>query len=107
MRKISTILMLTFLLAMSAALAHEGHSHVMGTVEVVTAAHIEVKTKDGKAVTVPITKETRYVKGKEKAAQTDVHVGDRVVVDLEKSGTAEEVRLSSGMATTAHEHTGH
>ena len=107
MRKITTVLSLTFLLLASIALAHEGHKHVLGTVTAVTAEHLEVKTKDGKAVTVPLTKTTRYLKGKKEANQADVHVGDRVVVDLEKSGAAEEVRLPLGTTTAAQEHSGH
>lgn len=79
----------------------------MGTVTAVAADHLQVKTKDGKDVTVPLTKATRYLKGKDKAAKADVHVGDRVVVDLEKGGAAEEVRLGSGKAPAAHEHSGH
>jgi YHS domain-containing protein len=98
MRKITTVLSSIFILLGSIALAHEGHKHVMGTVAAVAADHLQVKTKDGKAVTVPLTKATHYLKGKEKAAPADVHVGDRVVVDLAKGGAAEEVRLASAQA---------
>ncbi|MFL6235375.1 MAG: hypothetical protein ACJ76N_19725 [Thermoanaerobaculia bacterium] len=104
MRKISMILALTFLLLAAAALAHEGHHHVMGTIKTVAADHIEVTTKGGKSVTVPLAAETKYFKGKETAAKADLKVGERVVVDLGKSGAAEKVRLASGKATG---HTGH
>jgi len=98
MRKITTVLTSIFILLASIALAHEGHKHVMGTVAAVAADHLQVKTKDGKAVTVPLTKATHYLKGKAKAAPADVHIGDRVVVDLAKGGAAEEVRLASAQA---------
>ena len=107
MRKISTVLTMTFILLASIALAHEGHKHVMGTVAAVSADQLQVKTKDGKSVTVSLTQTTRYMKGKEKATLADVHVGDRVVVDLDKGGAAEEVRLPSGKATAAPAHTDH
>lgn len=98
MRKISTILTMAFILLASIALAHEGHKHLMGTVVAVTAKRIQVKTKDAKIVSVPLTKATHYFTGKKKATFADVHVGDRVVVDLAKGGAAEEVRLGSGKA---------
>lgn len=101
MRKVSTVLTATFIFLASLALAHEGHKHVMGTVAAVAADHLQVKTKDGKAVTVPLTKTTRYIKGKVKATPADIHVGDRVVVDLAKGGAAEEVRLPAGKAMSA------
>lgn len=106
MRKLSTVLTVTFILLASIALAHEGHKHVLGMVAAVAADHLQVKTKDGKSVTVPLATTTRYLKGKKKAALADVHVGDRVVVDVGKGGAAEEVRLAAGKvpAATAHGH---
>ena len=96
MRKVTALFSLAFiLLAAGLALAH-GHGHVMGTVAAVTAERIEVKTREGKTVTVPLDKETQYFKGKEKATWADVKVGERVVVHLGAKGAAEEVRLASG-----------
>jgi hypothetical protein len=107
MRKITAIFTLTFtLLTAVLALAHE-HGHVMGTIKGVTADHVEVTTKDGKTVSVPLTTATKYFKGGQKAAQADVKVGGRVVVHLGASGAAEEVRLPSGKPSSAHAHTGH
>jgi hypothetical protein len=102
MRKISTALTATalfLLLTSGLALAHGGHAHVMGTVTAIAADHLEVKTKDGKTVTVPLAKTTLYSKGKQKATPADVHTGDRVVVHLGAGGAAEEVRLPSGKTT--------
>jgi hypothetical protein len=99
MRKTAIFLVvaLTFLAATLAS-AH-GHGHVMGTVASVTAERIEVKTKDGKTVAVPLTAETKYLKGDQKATHGDVHVGERVVVHLAAGGAALEVHLPSGKAT--------
>jgi hypothetical protein len=71
-------------------LAHEGHVHkVMGTVAVVDAAHIEVDTTEGKKVSHPLTKDTKYLKGKAPAVAADVKVGARVVLSVvEKAGSA-------------------
>jgi len=102
MRKISTALAATamfLLLTCGVVLAHGGHPHVMGTVTAVAADHLEVKTKDGKAVSVPLAKTTRYSKGDQKATPADVHAGDRVVVHLGADGAAEEVKLAGGMGS--------
>lgn len=111
MRKITVILTLAFtLLTGGLALAHEGHNHgpdqLMGTVIAVSADQLEIKTKEGKAVTVPLTKETKYFKGDQQAAQADVQKGVRVIVHLGDKGAAKEVRLGSAKQEHA-EHGGH
>ena len=86
-------------------LAHEGHNHVMGTVTAVDATHVEIKTKDGKSSSVPLTAATKYYKGskgKAAGAASDLKVGVRVMIDLEKDGTAEVVRLPAGKMPSAH-----
>jgi hypothetical protein len=94
MRKNSMVLTaILILLASGLALAHGGHAHVMGTVTAAAADHLDVKTKDGKVVTVPIAETTQYSRGKEKAARSDVRVGERVVVHLGAGGVAVEVKL--------------
>ena len=100
MRKTTILLTLAFtftFFSASLALAH-GHGHLMGTVAAVTADRLEVKTKDGKAVSVPLTAETKYFQGDKQAARSDVRVGGRVVVHLAAGGAAAEVRLSSATA---------
>ena len=108
MRKITVILTLAFtLLTGGLALAHEGHKHgpdqLMGTVTAVSADKIEIKTTEDKAVTVPLTQETKYFKGEQQATQADVQKGARVIVRLGDKGSATEVRLGSGK----QEHAGH
>lgn len=93
MRKI-TILTLLIILIAAFALAHGGHPHVLGTVTALTADHIEVKTKDGKTVSVPLTKTTKFLKGDQPATAADAKVGSRVVVHLGEGGVAVEVHLA-------------
>lgn len=61
-------------------LAHEGHEHkLMGTVTMAAADHLMLKDKDGKDVTVKVTKETR-LKAKPPVKVEDIKPGTRVVV---------------------------
>jgi hypothetical protein len=102
MRKIPMVLtVLLILLASTLALAHGGNGHVMGTVAATAADHLDVKTKDGKVVTVPLGKATRFYLGRTKAGAADVQVGQKVVVHLGADGAAEEVRLPASKATQA------
>ena len=88
--------------------AHEGHAHkVMGTVAAVDATHIEVDTKDGKKESHPLTKDTKYLKGKAAAMATDVKVGARVVLSVvEKDGrmSVTEVLMAEGGKADPHPH---
>jgi hypothetical protein len=102
MRRIVAALILALaLLIPGFALAHGGHGHVMGTVSTIAADHLEIKTKDGKIVSVPLNSETKFFKGKEKAARADLQVGDRVVAHLDAKGIAGEIRFTSQAATNA------
>jgi hypothetical protein len=101
MRKSTTVLLLATLLATPGSLlAHAGHHHVMGTISAMDAAHIQVRTKDGKSVSVPVGAATKYFKGKAAGSLSDAKVGARVVVDLDENGKAEQVHLSSGAAAS-------
>jgi len=60
--------------------AHEGHDHkVMGTVTMAMADHLMLKDKDGKDVTIQVTKDTK-VKAKQATKVEDIKPGTRVVV---------------------------
>jgi hypothetical protein len=64
--------------------AHEGHAHkIMGTVMARHENRLEIKTKDGKTVTVVLGAKTTYEHGKMKADDTMLKVGDRVVVEVD------------------------
>jgi len=111
MRKITIVLTLALsLLTSGLALAHEGHkhaSHLMGMVTAVTADHIEIRTKDGKAAQAPLTAETKYFKGTKQAARADVQKGMRVILELGAKGAVEEVRLGTAMAPSKPAGHGH
>ena len=62
--------------------AHEGHLHkALGTIASVQGEHVEIKTSDGKSITVMLDKKTTLTRGKEKLDATALKVGDRVSVE--------------------------
>ena len=66
--------------------AHEGHLHkALGTIAGVQGEHVEIKTNDGKAITVMLDKKTRVTRGKEKLDATALKVGERVSVEYMES----------------------
>ena len=102
----ATVLALAVLALVSGArlLAHEGHEHkVMGTVTMAAADHVMLKDKDGKDVTVKVTKETK-VKAKPAVKVEEIKVGTRVVVTAveqkDKSLTAKLIEVGAVAATT-------
>jgi len=98
MRKAITYSCMAILFVLPAlALAH-GHGHVMGTILTVHPDHLDVKTKDGKAVSVPLAKSTRYFRGNARATASELKAGSRVVVHLAADGSAAEIRLPSAAA---------
>ena len=88
------------------AFAHGGGMHIMGTVADLDAQHVVVKTKDGKTMSVLLNEKTTYHKGKAAVTNTDLKVGDRVVVHTIGKGdplTAREVHFSSAGEAQGHE----
>jgi len=87
------------------ARAHEGHPHkVMGTVTLRHDNHLEVKTTDGKTVTIVLNDKTSVLRGKEKLDLAALKQGERVVVDIgdgKAPVTAKEIKLGQAPATTA------
>lgn len=74
------------------ALAH-GHGHVMGTIQTVHQDRLEIVTKEGKSLSIALTKSTKYFRGNKSASAAALEVGSRVVVHLAADGSAAEVRL--------------
>ena len=106
-RLFATVLALAVLALGSGArlLAHEGHEHkVMGTVTMAAADHVMLKDKDGKDVTVKVTKDTK-VKAKPAIKVEDIKVGTRIVVtaveEKDKSMTAKNIEV--GAAPACHQ----
>jgi preprotein translocase subunit YajC len=91
------ILCLPLILLSNNLLAHGGKTHIMGTVMAVDARHVEVKTKEGKTVSILLGKDTKYQKGDLAAAFSDIQVGQRVFVEatgkVDKM-TASEIHLA-------------
>ena len=83
--------------------AHEGGTHVMGTVTTVNADNLVVRTRDGRPVSIRVTPDTLY---RQKGGGTDqgaLKAGDRVVVEVIKEGdrlTAREIQFASVEKTT-------
>lgn len=90
-----------FLVALTLAYPHEGQQHVMGTVTALDAKHLEVRTPDGKNISVRLTGETRYFQDKKPVKVPKIEVGTRVVMDVAGEGgrlIAKEVRMGPAPA---------
>src|SRR5687767_16015758 len=75
--------------------AHEGHDHkIMGTVTMAAADHVMLKDKNGKDITVKVTKDTA-VKAKTAMTVEQIQAGTRVVITAteakDKSMTAKSI----------------
>jgi len=98
------IALFTVALATSSALqAHEGHNHkIMGTVTMAAADHVMLKDRDGKDVTVKVTKDTK-IKSKPVLKVEEIKAGTRVVISAtqakDKSFTARTIEV--GVAPAA------
>jgi hypothetical protein len=99
--KIQAFILSAFLaLTATAALAHGGEEHVMGTVTNVTPSAITVKTTAKTPVTVVVAPTTKFIRNKAAAKIGDLNVGDRVVIHAiegaDKGLTADTVEFSAG-----------
>lgn len=93
-KRIACLVIAAALTVPQVAAAH-GHGHVMGTIRIVESDRLEVLTKEGKSVSIPLTKSTKYFRGKSRATSSALKVGSRVVVHLAADGSAVEIRLPS------------
>ncbi|HEV8232609.1 MAG TPA: hypothetical protein VGQ75_09700 [Thermoanaerobaculia bacterium] len=93
---------LAILLALPGAAFAHGHGHVMGTIQMVHPDRLDVRTKEGKSVSIPFAKSTRFFRGNAKATAAALKAGSRVVVHLAADGSAAEIRLPSAAAARAH-----
>lgn len=88
---------------------HGDDQHVMGTVSAVATEHLVLTDREGKTVSIKLTKETKYFAGDVAAPASDVKVGNRVVVDVagkEDGFTATQVRLGSHKPPAGHDQGG-
>ena len=84
------------------AIAHEGHEHkVMGTVTMAAVDHLMLTEKDGRQVTLKVTKETR-VRSKPVMRVEEIKSGTRVVVtaveEKDKNLTAKLIEVGAAAA---------
>jgi hypothetical protein len=78
--------------------AHGGHPHAMGTVTAVEAKRVEIKTAEGKLMSIRLTDQTKYFRDGSAVDRDLVRVGTRIVVDLSRNGeelVADEVRVGT------------
>ena len=74
-------MVVTALISPAVTRAHEGHLHkALGSIASVQGENVEIKTTDGKTVTVTLDKKTTVTRGKEKLDATALKVGERVSV---------------------------
>ena len=100
---VALVTVFAVVLTAGAVVAHEGHDHkIMGTVTMAAADHVMLKDKDGKDITVKVTKETK-VKSKPAMTVEEIKAGTRVVITAtqakDKSFTAKSIEV--GIAPAA------
>lgn len=80
-RRIAGSVLALTLTAAPLAFAHEGHTRkVMGTLTMVAADHVMVKTTAGKAYKITVDGTTKVIHGSMKMKPTDLTAGTRVVI---------------------------
>ena len=96
-------MVVTALISSAVICAHEGHLHkALGSIARVQGEHVEIKTTDGKTVTVMLDKKTTVTRGKEKLDATALKVGERVSVEYMESNKmmmAHAIKLGTPTAT--------
>ena len=97
MKRLS-ILALAFGLFATAAYAHNGMIHIMGTVSSITDHSISVKSTNGKIQTALFTSTTKFTKGDGTVMAKEIEVGAHVVIHATKKGDqliAAEVKVGA------------
>jgi hypothetical protein len=99
---LAALVLTAALVAPAVAVAHEGHLHkALGTIAAILGEQVEVKTTDGKTVTVTLDKKTAVTRGKDKLDATALKVGERVSVDYmeaNKKMVAQAIKLATTTA---------
>ncbi|MBI5506823.1 MAG: hypothetical protein HY899_18715 [Deltaproteobacteria bacterium] len=98
MKRIIALAIALLLAGSTSALAHGSGSRILGTVTAVTADTITVRAEDGDMVSVTVNAATRYLRGTDEVALSDVVVGARIAIEVESepgSTTAKAVRLAA------------
>jgi hypothetical protein len=102
MRRITNFLAAAVLLVSGPLYAHGNMDHILGTVSKI-AGNVVTVAKDSKSTDVTLTATTTYEVNGAAGKQSDLKVGDRVVIHaVKKDGkeVAHEVRLAHPAKTT-------
>ena len=92
-----------FTLAGTVAFAHGGNEHVRGVVTNVSVQSVTVQTAGKATKTFTLTDKTTFKQAGKAAQLSDLHVGDRVVIDVrEKSTMALLIQVGVAPRTAAH-----
>jgi hypothetical protein len=78
--KVAILAIMSLALLPIVAAAHGGEEHVIGTVAKISDTSVTVKTTAGKTVDVGLEAKTTYTRAKQPIRQTDIKVGDRIVI---------------------------
>jgi hypothetical protein len=82
--------------------AHGGHLHkALGTISSIQGEHVEIKTTDGKTLTIMLDKKTTFTRGKEKLDATALKVGERISVDYMEEKNKMMMAHAIKLATTS------
>jgi hypothetical protein len=105
-RRMTTLATLFLLLTSTAALAHNGVEHVLGTIKSLTDASVTVETPKHTSVTVALGPATKYANAKGAATVKDMKIGDRVAIEAKegKPLTALSVKIGAGAAAAQADH---
>jgi hypothetical protein len=83
--------------------AHEGHTHkILGTIVSLQGDHLDVKTTEGKTVTVTLDSKTSILRGTAKQDRAALKPGERVSVEAteqKKVMIASSVKLGTAPPT--------
>ncbi len=94
MNRTSSLVLTSSLLFAPSIISAHTHKEVMGTVKSIDSARLELTTKNGKTLSIPLAKSTMFMRGKKMVGADQVQPGLRVVVVLaEDDKTAETVKL--------------
>jgi hypothetical protein len=82
MRWLTALILFVGIMNATSAFAHDGHTHIFGTIATLGERHIVVKTKDGKNIPISVTGETTYRRQPATSGNATPQIGDRVVVEV-------------------------
>ena len=91
----------TLIFGSTAAFAHNGIEHVLGTVKTVTETSIKVETVKHAVTTIALDPATTFTNKGAKATLKDLKVADRVAIDTKDDASDKPHAISVKWGTTA------